>query len=182
MPIHVCTRQHAGLVWMTHEMVEDVRTRLRRRSTLLLVLVALQFASCSSASNPPDDLGSASDAYALVIEWFVQSDRGRSDDPLVFVIALGDGTSIGLETQAAVVASTEAVADVRFVDDRSEAFKDGGVREGAIFIALGPIVRTGRRASIDCDEILTPRTELHWKFKLRSGERWTIVGEPQRRS
>jgi hypothetical protein len=160
-------------------MVDDARTSPCRRLTALLAIGSLLLASCSSSPDPLDETGPASGAYAVIIDWFVDRDSGLSEDPLVFVTALGLGTSIGLETQAEVVAATEESADVRFVDDRSEAFEDGEVREGAMFLALGPVVRTGRRATIESDEIMSPQAQVHWTFELRFGEKtWTIVGDP----
>ncbi len=62
----------------------------------------------------------------------------ESERPVVFIEPRGEGLDIGLDTQAAVISASEEFAEVRFIDDRSEALDDEGVRNGGIFIALGP--------------------------------------------
>jgi hypothetical protein len=145
----------------------------------VLVCVALFLGACSSDGAP--ERGSTADAYAVVIRWFV--DRSGSDEerPLVFVEALGEGVGIGLETQAAVVSSTDEFAEVKFIDDRSEALGDDGVRDGAIFIALGPAVESRRSATIESAEIMSDSKSIGWTFNLisRAGV-WTLAGDPVR--
>ncbi len=107
---------------------------------LTATLTASLISGCTS--DGPAERGSTADAYALVLQWFVDRSESEVDPPLVFVEALGEGVSIGLDTQAAVLSSTVDFAEVRFIDDRSEALSDGVVRDGGILIALGPIVWT----------------------------------------
>ena len=142
------------------------------------VLVALLLPGCSS--DEPTHRGSTADAYALVLRWFVERSETEADQPLVFVEALGEGVNIGLDTQAAVLSSTADFAEVRFIDDRGEAFSDGEVRDGGIFIALGPIVGAGTTVSIESAHITSESSTIVWAFSLVSRDaEWRMRNEPE---
>jgi hypothetical protein len=152
------------------------------RRVLVLFLVSLIVGNaCSTRSPAPDVAGEVSEAYAVVIRWFVDSGGADREDSLVYVIPLGEGTTIGLDTQAAVVAATESFADVRFIDDRSEVLVDEGVRDDALLLALGPSVTNGRRATIECAQVESTDEEALWSFELvYRNDTWVLTDDPTR--
>ena len=92
------------------------------------------------------------------IEWFVDRTAPDSDPQVAFVVAQGEGFDIDLELQAGIVSATAAYADVRFIDDRAEAFGDGDtVRDGGLLLAVGPAVSSkGGAIMIDADRVREP--------------------------
>lgn len=171
-------REHEPL----HLNPRQLRLRQRQVGALLAcawALFACLIAGCSSESST--DGGSTADAYAVVIGWFVDRSSSEGERPLVFVEALGEGVGIGLDTQAAVVSSTEEFAEVRFIDDRSEAFDGEVVRDGGIFLALGPAVGSDRSSTIEAVEIESESETASWTFDLvtRAGV-WGLRGDPVR--
>ncbi len=151
----------------------------RIRFVGVAVLMASLLIACSSNDEP--DRGSTADAYAVVIRWFVERAESDVDRPLVFVETLGDGVGFGLDTQAAVVSSTAEFAEVRFIDDRAEAFENDEVRGGGILIALGPAVESGRSATIESAQFTSESDSVGWTFDLVSrGATWSLTGEPVR--
>ncbi len=145
---------------------------------LTATLTASLISGCTS--DGPAERGSTADAYALVLQWFVDRSESEVDPPLVFVEALGEGVSIGLDTQAAVLSSTVDFAEVRFIDDRSEALSDGVVRDGGILIALGPIVGAGTEVSIESAHITSESSTIVWAFSLVSRDaEWRMRNEPE---
>jgi hypothetical protein len=153
------------------------RWRLAGLAVAVATIVPLG-AACGSADEPATE-GSTHDAYAAVIQWFVSRVPGERDQQVVFVEARGEGVGIDLETQAAVVASTESFADVRFIDDRSEALDEEGVRDDGIALALGPVVTEDSTAVVEADELLDEDTLESRRFDLRLVEgEWVLQGEP----
>ena len=135
-------------------------------------------AACGSADEPAT-VGSTHEAYATVIRWFVGRMPGDADRPVVFVEARGEGVGIDLDTQASVVDSTQSFAEVRFIDDRSEALDSEGVRDGGILLALGPVVAEANTAVIEADELLDEDrvTSRHFELHASDGD-WVLQGEP----
>lgn len=164
------------VVWPRGRFVVSSRVR---SAFAAVACVALILSACSSDDAPKR--GSTADAYAVVIRWFVDHSGSDQERPTVFVEALGEGVGIGLDTQAAVVSSTGDFAEVKFIDDRSEALSDEGVRDGGIFIALGPAVESERSVTIDAAEIESDTESIGWTFDLisRAGT-WTLTDDPVR--
>lgn len=132
--------------------------------------------SCSSDSDDADVAG----AYSEVLRWFVDRGGPHSERPVVFIEPRGEGLDIGLDTQAAVISAADGFAEVRFIDDRSEALDEEGVRDGGIFIALGPGTQDRDLLIVECDEILAEDDELSWSFTLRYRDgQWSRIGTPQ---
>lgn len=146
---------------------------------LLTVLAASASIFVSCSASKPGSTGTAAGAYARVIRWFVDQKAAESGKRVVFVQARGDGLSIGLEIQASVVSGAESFAEVRFIDDPSEALDTAGVREGGIFLALGPAVPESGAVTIDCDEIVArdSQTTLTFSLMFINGA-WALRGEP----
>jgi hypothetical protein len=80
-----------------------------------------------------------------------RSGTSREDDDAadatllpVFVEPLGEGYVIDLAVQADVIRGLEDVADVRFIDQRTEALEQSSdgqpVRDGGMLVALGPLL------------------------------------------
>lgn len=149
----------------------------RRRRSLWLLPLMLLATACTSRT--PEQQGSTSDAYAVVLQWFAKNAATALERPVVYVEARGEGLGVGLDTQAAIVASTADFADVRFIDDRSEALDSDGVRDGGVFVALGPLIDDGRDFTIECDQILSEDASIVWTFSLSySGEVWSLTAPP----
>lgn len=169
----------------TFASVEGVAAQVERSKTidravslvLLVAAIAATVMSCSSANS--SEKGDVVDAYAQVIRWFVERAPSGADTQLVFVEARGEGLGIDLDVQAAVVKSTQSVADVRFIDDRSEAIQEDQVRDGGILLAIGPAVVDGRSATIECDEYRDVDVAISRRFSLVfAGGEWVVRGEP----
>jgi hypothetical protein len=144
----------------------------------VVVGVALLAAACGSDGEPTNE-GSTHDAYAAVIRWFVDRLPGDAEQHVVFIEARGEGVGIDLDTQAAVVEVSQPFADVRFIDDRSEAIDADGVRDGGVLLGLGPVVVEARTAVIEADEIVDEDTVVSRRFELRLvDDEWVLPGEP----
>lgn len=150
--------------------------------------MCLWTAAC--ASTPRSARDDRAGAYAVIVRWFVDHAGGdAAERRLVFVQprdegdgggeSEGEGVTIGLETQAALISGTIEFADVRFIDDRSEALDDDGVRDGGILLALGPGDPIGNRVTIVADEITSDSVAETRTFELvvRGGE-WSLSAEP----
>jgi hypothetical protein len=144
----------------------------------VVAAVVLLAGACASNDDPTSE-GQVADAYGHVIRWFVERRASEADQQLVFVEALGEGVGIALDTQAAIVESTQSFADVRFIDDRSEALDADGVRDDGILLALGPAVVDGNSAVIECDEVQSETALISRSFDLRHvGDEWSLRGDP----
>lgn len=157
-----------------------------------LVLVAL---GSGCGDGPPEESpeGRAVAAYDTVIRWFVDRvDTGTGDgtetsaEPAqvaVFVEPRGEGTEFDLDVQAGVIAATDDVADVSFIDSRDEALIDtdeGRVTaDGAVLLRLPPVYDEGTQLELDVDVHVRDEIFTSWRFELeRAGDSWTIVGTP----
>jgi hypothetical protein len=132
--------------------------------------------ACTSTSGDGSDVAGA---YAYIIEWIVADSPSDSDPPVAFVVAQGEGFQIGLSLQAGVVSDLEDDVDVRFVDDRAEAFDEGEVRDEGVLIGLGPAVADGAEVVIDGDETVSMDEVTAWEFRLRRvGDDWSFTMPP----
>lgn len=116
------------------------------------------------------------DTYEVAVRSFVRDDptseppvtspdQGR---PVVYMVGL-DGDSIGPRIQADVVERVVDDIDLRFADDREEAFdRDGAVHDGGVLIELG---------SVPDDE---ERFEVEAVWQRSTGERRVLVMEFER--
>ncbi|HUC32982.1 MAG TPA: hypothetical protein VMS14_06240, partial [Ilumatobacteraceae bacterium] len=67
------------------------------------------------------------------------------------------------------------------IDDRSEALDSDGVRDGGIFLALGPAVADGSMVEIECDEIVSATADTGWTFQLvYRDQTWELRRDPVR--
>lgn len=149
----------------------------RFRTVLCLVPTIAMVAACTS--DKPQQSGPTSGAYVAVVQWFVENSPDAQDRPIVFVEARGEGLGVGLETQAAVVSGANDFADVRFIDDRSEAMDSDGVRDNGLFIALGPLVEDGDLFNVECDQVLSEEESTVWFFTLRfRNDTWQLTLPP----
>ncbi len=140
------------------------------------MILVIGLVACSPDRAAP--AATVADAYAGTVRWFVDRSADPEGRPPVFVEARGEGVSIGLETQAAVVSAADGFADVRFIDHRSEALDTDGVRDGGIFLALGAAVQDNRSVTIDVDEILSETSKISWEFVFDDTDgSWRIRGD-----
>ena len=158
--------------------------RLRGLVAVLLIVAAV-LGSSACGADPEPEQGSAADAYAVVVGWFVDAAATgttleEDGTTMVFVEPRGDGMTFGVDMQAEIISATKPFADVRFIDDRAEALdEEGVVREGSIFLALGPSSPRGGATTIECDDIASEdrRRSLVFELRWRGGE-WVLAGEP----
>ncbi len=155
------------------------------RSTLAalapLCVMAGMVAGCNSRSTSELRAGQA---YEAVIRWLAQDSAGDPDPLPVFVESRGEGAAIGLDVQAEVVDWSKDVADVHFIDDRSEALTEGDdgelvVRDGGILIRLGPVVEDGERITLEVDRWMQGDVFDTLELQLRrSGDAWKVERDP----
>ena len=157
------------------------------RTVAALLLAGTALASCGS--DPAPQRGPTAGAYATVVRWFVdrsgtQTTAAEDDDvdetTVVFVEPRGEGMTFGVDMQAEIIEATEPFADLRFIDDRAEALDDEGlVRDGSIFLALGPSTPKGSSTTIECDEISSDASSRPLVFELRwRRDEWVLAGPP----
>ena len=95
------------------------------RSIAVLVGICWFAAGCTNLSTSKKR---ASDVFATIIRSFADQPEG---DPAmkIYVEPRGEGSSISVDVQADVVTAVEDVADVRFIDARSEALEENDAGE-----------------------------------------------------
>ena len=112
--------------------------------------------SCSIGSANEDEIR-ASEVYDEVVRWLVDdAGGGNAEDPMaVFIEPRGEGAAISLDVQAELIEATKDVADVRFLDERSEGLVDEDgtvvVKDEGILIRLGPVVEDDSHVLLDVD-------------------------------
>jgi hypothetical protein len=161
----------------------DVGVRASRR---LAWLVALPLISCSFGSANEDEIR-ASAVYDEVVRWLVDDAGGATEEePMaVFIEPRGEGAAISLDVQAELIDATKDVADVRFLDERSEGLieDDEGhvtVKDEGILIRLGPVIEDDSHVLLDVDIWESVETFREVRFELRrSGNTWAVQGPPE---
>lgn len=126
-----------------------------RGRRVVLAAIVLILVACSSAS-PENPEARAGAVYDTIVRWFARSSSTDPDPLPVFIEPRGEGASIQLNVQAALIKSTQDVATVRFIDSRDEALitNDDGtvvVTDGGMLLRLAPVVEHGKKVSIDVD-------------------------------
>ena len=126
-----------------------------RGRRVVLAAIVLILVACSSAS-PENPEARAGAVYDTIVRWFARSSSTDPDPLPVFIEPRGEGASIQLNVQAALIKSTQDVATVRFIDSRDEALitNDDGtvvVTDGGMLLRLAPVVEQGKKVSIDVD-------------------------------
>lgn len=146
------------------------------RIIAVLVGVCWFAAGCTELSPSKER---ASDVYATIIHSFATQPEG---DPKLnaYVEPRGEGSSISVDVQAELVTSVEDVADVRFIDARSEALEetDAGemvVRDGGILLAFGPVPNDATDVIVEVDQYIDETNLATHRFVMhRKGDEWTI--------
>ena len=149
-----------------------------RAARYIAVLVGLWFfvAGCTSLSPSK---ARASDVYATIIRSFATQ---AADEPSlkVFVETRGEGSSISVDVQAEVVTAVEDVAEVRFIDARSEALEESEpgifvVRDAGILLAFGPVPNDASDLVVEVDQYIEDTLLAAHRFVMRSsGDEWKI--------
>ncbi|MFN8023578.1 MAG: hypothetical protein U0Q03_18760 [Acidimicrobiales bacterium] len=156
-----------------------------RRSLAWAGLVAIAAVSCTDPSSTPDpERDRTAGVYAAIVEWFAAA---HDDDPVplpVFVEPRGDGASIPLEAQTALITATADEADVRFIDVRDEALVDVDghlvAADDGLLLRLPPVDEMARPVVADVDVHLQDARFLTLRFELdREGEQWSVTGPPE---
>ncbi len=98
----------------------------------------------------------------------------------IYVEPRGEGSSISVDVQADVVTAVEDVADVRFIDARSEALEenDAGelvVRAGGVLLAFGPVPNDATDVVVEVDQYVDETILATHRFVMhRNGDEWII--------
>lgn len=106
--------------------------------------------------------------------------------PTVFVEPLGDGFVIDLRVQAKVVSNLEAVAEVRFIDDRIEAVDTDEpgrpVKPNGLLVGLGPLVQASEtERTVQVRRYVDDRHHVDRLATVTaSGASWTVVLSDER--
>jgi len=121
----------------------------------------------------------ASDVYAAIVRSFATQPEDKP--PLkVFVEPRGEGSSISVDVQADLITAVEDVAEVRFIDARSEALEENEagvlvVRDVGILLAFGPVPNDASDVVVEVDEYVNDTNLATHRFVMhRSGEEWVI--------
>jgi hypothetical protein len=149
-------------------------------------LFVLPLVSCSIGAANENEIR-ASAVYAEVVRWLVDEAGGATEEePMaVFIEPRGEGAAISLDVQAELIDATKDVADVRFLDERSEGLieDDEGnvaVKAEGILIRLGPVLEDDAYVLLDVDVWESIDTFREVRFELRrSGNTWAVQGPPE---
>ena len=155
-------------------------------SRWLAWLAVLPFVSCSIGAANENEIR-ASAVYDEVVRWLVDEAGGATEEePMaVFIEPRGEGAAISLDVQAELIDATKDVADVRFLDERSEGLieDDEGnvaVKNEGILIRLGPVLEDDAYVLLDVDVWESVDTFREVRFELRrSGNTWAVQGPPE---
>ncbi len=149
-----------------------------RAARYIAVLVGL-FSFVAGCTSLSPSKARASDVYATIIRSFAT--QAEHEPPLkVFVETRGEGSSISVDVQAEVVTAVEAVAEVRFIDARSEALEESEpgifvVRDDGILLAFGPVPNDASDLVVEVDQYIKDTLLAAHRFVMRSsGDEWTI--------
>lgn len=160
----------------------DVGVRPSRR---LAWLMLLSLWSCSIGAANEDEIR-ASAVYDEVVRWLVDDAGGGTPEaPMaVFIEPRGEGAAISLDVQAELIEATKDVANVRFLDERTEGLVDEDgtfvVKDDGILIRLGPVVEDDSHVLLDVDIWKSVDTFDEVRFELRrSGNTWAVQGPPE---
>ena len=155
-------------------------------SRWLAWLVVLPLVSCSIGSANENEIR-ASAVYDEVVRWLVDEAGGATEEePMaVFIEPRGEGAAISLDVQAELIDATKDIAEVRFLDERSEGLieDDEGnvaVKNEGILIRLGPVLEDDAYVLLDVDVWESVDTFREVRFELRrSGNTWAVQGPPE---
>jgi hypothetical protein len=157
-----------------------------RPSRLLALLAFVPLVSCSIGAANEDEIR-ASAVYDEVVRWLVDDAGGATEEePMaVFIEPRGEGAAISLDVQAELIDATKDVADVRFLDERSEGLVEDdegnvAVKDEGILIRLGPVLEDDAYVLLDVDVWESVDTFREVRFELRrSGNTWAVQGPPE---
>jgi hypothetical protein len=145
----------------------------------------LVVAACSGQGSPdPQDDRTAS-VYRAIVGWFATSDATDPEPLPVFVEPRGEGATIPLDAQATVIAATEDLATVRFIDAREEALVEGDdgrlvAADDGVLLRLPPIDQMARPVIADVDVHLEDDQFLTLRFELEPHtDGWRLLGPPE---
>jgi hypothetical protein len=153
--------------------------------TGLAVVVAASTIGCTSNDAQADPTDRSVGVYAGIMRWLAAS---RTDDPEplpVFVEPRGEGATIPLEVQAALLTAAEPDAEPRFIDVRDEALvtaDDGtiSIADDGMLVRLPPVDEMSDPVFAEVDVFADNDTFITLRFELRPrGDGWSVVGNPE---
>ncbi len=159
-----------------------------RSAPTLVGALTLTLAVLAACSGGPDRVA----VYAEVVRHMTTEEGQSSGFPVIYVLerVVGNrtdpddrsaGQPLPSADRRALVAALRAVAPVEFVATRSEVVgpQEGGarVRDGGIFLTLGPISGDDDRATVPASGYIA-NLAGSWQTWVveRVGERWRVTG------
>lgn len=151
----------------------------------MLAGVLVVLAGCTDDSPPDPQEDRTASVYVAIVEWFAGADDTDPEPLPVFVEPRGDGATIPLEAQTALIAATEEDAAVRFIDAREEALvedDDGRLvaADDGVLLRLPPVDQIAQPVIADVDVHLQDDRFLTLRFELEPhADGWRPVGPPE---
>jgi hypothetical protein len=149
------------------------------RAGLLFVAALLAVATACSGSAAKAKDTNVADVYTAVLRQLLPASAGEEDKRVVYVAPFAEQKAFALETQVDVIANMAKEADVRFVDELSEAVTDdpGDPAKGTEVLLLGPVTATGTAGTtveVDAQRYLSESEQVKYRFQVSSNdETWT---------
>jgi hypothetical protein len=142
-----------------------------------LFALALLAAACSGNGAASPNETHAADVYTAVLRQLAPPPNTDKSQQVVYVAPFAEQKAISLETQAAVIANLADEADVRFVDELSEAVDDGNPgspAKGAAVILLGPVPPGSPPLEVEAQRYESDTDQTHYRFVVTAGADGTL--------
>jgi hypothetical protein len=150
------------------------------RVGLLFVAALLAVATACSGSAAKEKDTNVADVYTAVLRQLLPPPAGDEDKRVVYVAPFAEQKAFALETQVDVIANMAKEADVRFVDELSEAVvtdDPGTPAKGTEVLLLGPVTATGTTGTtveVEAQRYLSESEQVKFRFQVSSSdETWT---------
>jgi hypothetical protein len=159
--------------------VGQYRTRMVARLGVLVVAALLVVTACSGGPAKANETNTA-DVYTAVLRQLLTPLATEEDQRVVYVAPFAEQKAFALETQVDVIANLAKEADVRFVDELSEAVvadDPGEPAKGTEVVLLGPVTATGTTGTtveVEAQRYESETEQVKYRFLVRSSDgTWT---------
>jgi hypothetical protein len=150
-----------------------------RLGVLCVAALLVVAAACSSSAAKQKDTNVA-DVYTAVLRQLLPAADSPQDKGVVYVAPFAEQKAFALETQVDVIAALAKEADVRFVDELSEAVNaddQGAPAKGTEVVLLGPVTATGTAGTmveVDAQRYESETEQVKYRFRVTSDDgAWT---------
>ncbi len=159
--------------------VGQYRTRMVARLGLLVVAALVVVAACSGGPAKAKETNTA-EVYTAVLRQLLTPPGAEEAERVVYVAPFAEQKAFTLETQVDVIANLAKEADVRFVDELSEAVvadDPGEPAKGTEVVLLGPVTPTGTTGTtveVEAQRYESETEQVKYRFLVRSTDgTWT---------